>query len=43
MGYISAALMLVGFGLLLAKKHKAALVTFCFAGLFGAGTWFVRS
>lgn len=37
MGYISGALCLVGFGLIAAKKYRAAIVAFFFAGLAGWG------
>jgi len=42
MGYISGILCLVAFGLIAAKKYRAAIVTLCFAGLAAWGE-FMRS
>ncbi len=43
MGYIAGLLALVGTGLLMAKKYKAAFVVWCLAGLFGWGTFLTTS
>jgi hypothetical protein len=43
MGYISGVLFLVGTGLIVAKKYRAAFVVMCFSGLFAWGTFMVKS
>lgn len=43
MGYISGVLFLIGVGLFVAKKYRAAFVAMCFAGLFAWGTFMVKS
>jgi len=43
MGYLSGVLLLIGIALLVAKKPKQALVVLLFAGLFGWGTFLVKS
>lgn len=43
MGYISGILFLIGAGLIVAKKYRAAFVAMCFCGLFAWGTFLIKS